>query len=265
VASLAMPVRQRSLAALPPRRVTRPLMGDRLMAEWVGKSDMLGLVSAPTTVLPMNDDFFDQGTVRTSVALAMRSEGDVETDDFVRAVIAGQTWAERKLFQQYAPMVHSTLRRCLGPASDIDDLMQEVFLRVFDRVKTLRDLSALRSFVYTIAVRVARTDIRRIRIRRRSEALDVQDVATFSAVSADPEARDTLTRVQASLDGMKTKHRIAFVLRHLDGLSVCEVARELEVSVATVNRWLSRAVQHIHKEIGRDTRLSSLLDKEGSA
>jgi RNA polymerase sigma-70 factor (ECF subfamily) len=211
----------------------------------------------------MKDEATDTGSLVGGMAVAVRPDDDSEV--LVRAVIAGEPWAERELFERYAPMVHSTLRRCLGPLHDIDDLMQEVFLRVFDRVKTLRDYSAVRSFVYTIAIRVARTDIRRIRVRRRSETVDVDDVANYQAVSADPEARDALARVQIILDGMKTKHRIAFVLRHLDGLSVCDVARELDVSLATVNRWLSRAVLHINKEIGHDSRLGSLLDREGSA
>ena len=210
----------------------------------------------------MNDDSADSGSgmSRGSGAVALRADDD--SDAFVSAVISGEAWAERELFERYAPMVHSTLRRCLGPFHDIDDLMQEVFLRVFDRVKTLRDFTALRSFVYTIAVRVARTDIRRVRVRRRSETMDVDDMENYEGTSVDPEARDALARVQIILDGMKIKHRMAFVLRHLDGLSVFEVARQLDVSVATVNRWLSRAVQHITKEIGHDTRLGVLLEKE---
>lgn len=211
----------------------------------------------------MNDDSADSVISRAGSAMALRAADD--SDAFVRAVIAGERWAERELFDRYLPMVHSTLRRCLGPIPDIDDLMQEVFLRVFDRVKTLRDSSALRSFVYSITVRVARSDIRRLRVRRRSESVDVEDIAGYEGVNADPEARDALVRVQAILDRMKTKHRIAFVLRHLDGMSVSDVAHELEVSVATVNRWLGRAVQHITKDIGHESGLATLLDKQGSA
>lgn len=190
---------------------------------------------------------------------------DRDSDIFVRAVIAGEPWAEREMFRRYAPMVQATLWRCLGPMHDIDDLMQEVFLRVFDRVKTLRDFTALRSFVYTIAVRVARTDIRRVRIRRASEAVDMDDIANCEGISVDPEARDTLTHVQDILDGMKAQHRMAFVLRHVDGLSVGDVAVQLEVSVATVNRWLSRAAQHISREVDQDSRLVGALPEEGAS
>ena len=181
-----------------------------------------------------------------SAAPAPESE---QSPDFVGAVIAGERWAERELFERYVSLVQSTLGRCLGSCHDLDDLTQEVFLHVFGSVKTLQHHDALRSFVYTIALRVARTDIRRLRSRRRTEILDLDRSADFQAVNVDPEVRDALKRVQAILDGMASNYRRALELRYLDGLPATQVAHELRVSIPTVNRWLTRALGYLSAEI----------------
>jgi RNA polymerase sigma-70 factor (ECF subfamily) len=220
----------------------------------------------------MSDDPAESTDSRSFGAVALKSHdsrdsrGSDDSDGvFVRAVLAGESWAERELFDRYSSMVHGTLRRCLGPVHELDDLTQDVFLIVFGRVKTLRDFGALRSFIYSIAIRVGRTYIRRGWFRRRSDSVDLEHLESHEAVTSDPEARDLLTRVQSILDRMKAKHRLAFVMRHLDGHSVCEVSEELDVSIATVNRWLNRAAQHIEREIGRDDRLVVFLRNEGAS
>lgn len=208
----------------------------------------------------MSDDPAETTDSRSIGAVALKADENDEA--FVRAVMDGENWAERELFDRFSSMVHATLRRCLGPVHELDDLTQDVFLIVFERVRTLRDFAALRSFIYSIAIRVGRTYIRRGWFRRRSDSVDLEHLESHEAVTSDPEARDLLSRVQGILDRMKAKHRLAFVMRHLDGHPVCEVAAELDVSVATVNRWLSRAALHIEKEIGRDERLAHFLEKE---
>ena len=63
------------------------------------------------------------------------------------AGLAGQDWAQREIWFRFAPMIYAFLRRTLGARHDPEDLLQEVFLRVFDRLGTLENPAALRSFV----------------------------------------------------------------------------------------------------------------------
>jgi RNA polymerase sigma-70 factor (ECF subfamily) len=187
-----------------------------------------------------------------------------DNDAFVRAVVAGQPWAERELFERYAPMVSGVLRRCLGAGHDIDDLTQEVFLTVYARIHTLRDFNALRSFIYSVAIRVAHWEGRRRGVRRRAQTTAFDHEETHGRMGSDPEARDLLARVQRILDAMHPKHRLAFVLHRVEGQTIALIAQELDVSVATVNRWVSRAVEHIDKAIKRDERVATLLAKGSS-
>jgi RNA polymerase sigma-70 factor, ECF subfamily len=211
----------------------------------------------------MIDDLSKGRTPRFVVLAALKPTKEEASDEaFARSVIAGEPWAERELFERYAAMVHRALRRGLGPGRDIDDLMQEVFLTVFDRVKTLRDPSALRSFIYSVTIRRARWEMRRRQARSRDSLEALQLVESDRATQADPESRDLLTLVQKILDAMKDKYRLAFVMHRIEDQPILQVAQALEVSVTTAGRWVKHAVRQIEKEIRRDERLAGLLETE---
>ena len=171
-----------------------------------------------------------------------------------RAALVGQVWAQREIWLRFAPIVYGLFRRALGPRHDHDDLTQEVFLRVFRKLHTLEKASAIRSFVYSVAVRVLSEEIRRLRVRRRLAA-ERQDSAVASSSSpSDFEARETLACVERILDRMRDKYRAVFVLRYVDGMDLQEIAVGLEVSLATVKRYLHRALASIHKSVSQEER-----------
>ncbi len=185
-----------------------------------------------------------------------------EVDDatLVRAGLAGQDWAQREIWYRFAPMVFALLRRSLGARHDPEDLLQEVFLRVFNRLSTLANPGALRSFIYSFAVRVVSEEIRRHRIRSRLASMFLRPVADPSVPHVDFESRELLARIQFVLDGMNARHRAVFVLRRFDGLELGEIAASLDLSVATVKRDLDKANTYLSRALERDHRLRAGLD-----
>jgi RNA polymerase sigma-70 factor (ECF subfamily) len=133
--------------------------------------------------------------------------------------------------------------------------VQEVFLRVFRRLHTLEKAAALRSFIYSVAVRVVSEEIRHFYVLKRARDQLVLMADDAGNSGADFEARETLFRVQRVLDGMKDKHRAVFVLRHVEGMELLEIATGLEISLATVKRYLVKATGAIEKALSRDEEL----------
>src|ERR1051325_5467647 len=78
--------------------------------------------------------------------------GLADTDDasLARALIRGDVAAPRVMWARFAPMVHRMLKRALGPAHDVEDIAQDVFLTFFRKVRDLRAPEALRAFVIAI-------------------------------------------------------------------------------------------------------------------
>jgi RNA polymerase sigma-70 factor, ECF subfamily len=167
----------------------------------------------------------------------------------------GQAWAQREIWYRFAPMVFGLLRRTLGARQDPEDLLQEVFLRVFGRLHTLESLQALRSFIYSFAVRVVGEELRRHRVRSRLAALFLPPAEEPATPHVDFESRELLGRIQGVLDRMNGRHRAVFVLRRLEGMELSEVAANLDLSLATVKRDLDKAHQFVLQALDRDERL----------
>jgi RNA polymerase sigma-70 factor (ECF subfamily) len=185
---------------------------------------------------------------------------DVDDDTLARAGMAGHAWAQREIWHRFAPMVFALLRRSLGARHEPEDLLQEVFLRVYARLSTLTNPGALRSFIYSFAVRVVSEEMRRHRIRSRLGAIFFRPVAEPSVPHDDFESRELLSRVRTVLDGMSDRPRAVFVLRRLEGMELSEIATNLDLSLATVKRDLDKANLHVARAIEKDGRLRTRLD-----
>ncbi|AKT40254.1 RNA polymerase sigma factor [Chondromyces crocatus] len=193
-----------------------------------------------------------------------------QTDDaaLARAAAEGHPAAASVAWDRFSPLVRGLLRRSLGPSVDVEDQVQEVFLRFFRQIPTLRDPARVRSFLIGITVRVAGTEIRKRRVRRWLRLTDTGAVPEEST-TLDEDAREAVTRLYAILDGMGADERLAFVLRHVEGLELTEVAAGLDVSLATAKRKLARATARVFARVERDPVLSAYLgprprtDEEG--
>ncbi len=194
-----------------------------------------------------------------------RAFARTDEETLVAGTLAGKRWAQQEVWYRFAPMVHGLLRRSLSPRHDHDDLVQEVFLRVFRRLHTLEKPSALRSFVYSVAVRVVSEEIRRFQVLQRAHTQLVIIADDGGDRGADFEARDTLQRIQHVLDGMKDKHRAVFVLRHVEGMDLQEIADGLGISLATVKRYLVKSLRSIQQAVSRDEGLQARLAAVSSA
>jgi RNA polymerase sigma-70 factor, ECF subfamily len=159
----------------------------------------------------------------------------------IEALRAGHPGAAAVFYDRHVARVRLTLRSILGPDDDLPDLLQEVFIRALDRVGQVREVDRLVGWLTGIAVFVARAQIR-LRTRRswlrlfspeRTQARQLEQPSS--------EARRALREVYALLDQMPLDHRMVFLLRHVQGATLVEVADACQTSLATAKRRLARA------------------------
>ncbi len=179
--------------------------------------------------------------------------------DLARALIARDPKAPRALWRRFAPMVFRMLRRSLGPGHDVEDLAQEVFLCVFEKVPTLREPKALKAFVISITVLTTRSELRRLWVRRWIRLSSKGDATGKAVVHLDTDAREALGRFYAVLNRINAQDRTLFVLRFMEGLGLLEVAAASGLSLATTKRRLTRAWSKVRLLVERDPILSEYV------
>jgi RNA polymerase sigma-70 factor (ECF subfamily) len=183
---------------------------------------------------------------------ALRLVGHVESGELddaalVRALVDRREWAATVAWNRFGPMVYGLLDRALGSAAESEDLTQEVFWHVLAAIGTLRDPNALRSFIYSSAIRMLRSHLRAKRVRRLFAISDSGRVPERASQASDTEGRDLLDHFYAKLDTLGANDRTAFVLRNIEGLSLDEIVTATGASLATVKRRIRRASQQIER------------------
>jgi RNA polymerase sigma-70 factor (ECF subfamily) len=158
-----------------------------------------------------------------------------------------------ELFERHQARVFNTAYRVLGSTADAQDVTQDVFLHVADRIGSFRGDSSLTSWVYRVTVNLA-IDARRRASRRPSakggeeESVDLESGNGRRVVSErddDPvssaERSEAEDRVHLALEKLSTKLRAVVVLRYFENLSYEDIADVMQTSIGTVKSRLNRA------------------------
>jgi RNA polymerase sigma-70 factor (ECF subfamily) len=145
----------------------------------------------------------------------------------------------------------------MGPEVEAEDLTQDIFLRVFARVHTLKNPDAFGDFVLSIALRVIKWQLRQRRVRRILRLADDGHVPEVPVRGLDPEARQALRRFYCLLDSLPGDERTVFVLRHIEGLELLALAEAIGMSLATAKRRLHRATVRMAELTRGDSALAA--------
>jgi RNA polymerase sigma-70 factor (ECF subfamily) len=189
--------------------------------------------------------------------------GDASDRELARALMTGSPWAIAETWHRFAPAVIMFATRALGSESEAEDVAQEVFHRVFVKARTLRAPERLRSFIFSFAIRLLKTELRRRKTRAWLSFQRPETLVDLGGELMDMESRDLLRRFYALLDRLATRHRLVFALRHLESMTVEEVAAHMGLSISTVKRALERATSKLTIWIEADPGLAGFLDDKG--
>ncbi len=189
------------------------------------------------------------------------ARSDVDDAALARALIAGEPWAHPVTWNRFAPLVFNMAWRALGSEDEAEDITQEVFYRLFARVRTLCKPESLRSFIVSFAIRILKWEFRRKRAGRWLTFLTPKDLPEVPFCGADPEAREILRRFYKILDRLGTRERLVFALRHLESMTLGEIAAAMEISLSTVKRAHAQAVVEVGDSIASDRDLAGFLEK----
>lgn len=193
---------------------------------------------------------------RRARLVALPSPTLAQADDatLARAAASGDPRAAGVLWDRFSPLVRRMLRRTLGPHADVNPLVEDVFLRVVKQLGGVAE-GALKPFIVAVTVRVLSAELRRSRFRR----LLRRSGARLSAVpgTAEPGVAGALSALYRILDELDADARLAFTLRHFEGLPIAELASATDSSLASTKRRLARASAHVQAAVSRDACFSA--------
>jgi len=190
------------------------------------------------------------------------AEGDVrelragpDDGELVARALEGDAWAEEALYRRHVRRVTDTATRVLGRTAEAEDVVQDTFLKAFSKLHTLRDAALFERWLIRIAMNKVRGRLRKRKLLRTlglDRTVDDATLERFAAPATPPDVRAELARIDAVLQELAPSHRMAWMLREVEGWSLPDTAAACDCSLATVKRWIGKAKARIDEHLAED-------------
>ncbi len=182
----------------------------------------------------------------------------LETEEAVRRFLEGEEEAFSRIVRQWEGKIFNLAWRMLGNREDAQDVVQETFLSIFKSIRSLRDPSSFRTWLYTITLNHCRA-----RRRSRSSDLLMNDLVSdrveeegelFDANTAPRSGSDSveaLDIIRKALADLSEDHRTAIVLKEYMGLSLEELASVMNCPLSTAKSRLYHGLRGVQRNLKR--------------
>jgi RNA polymerase sigma-70 factor (ECF subfamily) len=181
----------------------------------------------------------------------------MEDADFLQKLRSGDKAAFNSLVLLHSKIVLNTCYRFLLNRKDAEDISQEVFIEVFQSIRSFRGESKFSTWIYRIAVTKSLDEIKKQKRKKRIAAigkiLHLEDVAGWiaggtlsdKAIIEEEHMKDVLQ----VLNKLPDNQRIAFTLSKIDGYSNIEISDIMGTTTIAVESLISHAKKRVSTEL----------------
>lgn len=154
------------------------------------------------------------------------------------------------LYVRHHSWLKGWLQRRLGQAADADDLAQDTFVRIIRSRNPVAELKQPLAYLATIANSLLVNRWRRLAVERAyAEALATQPEHVELSAEQRYLLIETLTEIDALLQGLSPRVREIFLLSQLDGMTYKQIAAQLELSVNQVQKSMLKAFSRCYASL----------------
>jgi RNA polymerase sigma-70 factor, ECF subfamily len=210
-----------------------------------------GLMTAPL------DDDEDAATDSTELPpsdFPSSGEGAWRGDaELVRRIRAGDERALEELFRLYYAGMCSFVRRFVHAPDIAEELVQDVFFKLWSKRETLSEIDALRTYLFRAARNTALNHLRRKKLENAWEEQEAARGEPLTTVATDDDAStDEVSRaVNGAIGKLPARCREIFLMSREGGMTYAEIAVSLGISIKTVETQMGRALKSLRVSLAK--------------
>jgi RNA polymerase sigma-70 factor, ECF subfamily len=189
---------------------------------------------------------------RDAVVLPLQRDPDSLPLDreLVERALGGEQLARQLLYRRHVRSVMERVTRLLARSAEAEDVVQDAFVTAFADLGQLTDRSRFAGWLMRIALHQTQRRFRRRRLLARLGLDRGSDDARLEQVAdpgLSPEQRLQLARLDRALARLPVELRLPWMLRHVEGCELNEIADQCACSLATVKRRIIRADERLKR------------------
>ena len=172
-------------------------------------------------------------------------KGDIEAFDVV--------------FEKYGNRLFGFVLKYLKSKEESEELVQDVFLKIWENRKTLKNDSSLKSYLFTITYHDICKSFRKKQLQKKLK----EDIGLSTYITRDTEEQieyhSILEQIEKLIEKLPPKQKEIFKIRWSKGKSSQEIAKEMSISPGTVDNHISASLKYLRKHISEGNAALSLI------
>ena len=181
----------------------------------------------------------------------------IETE-LIERLRQGDEIAFKTIVEQWQDMVYNTILGIVQNETEAEDLAQDVFIKVFEKISTFKGDSKFSTWLYRIATTTALDHLRSKKRKKRFGFLqsltgasgdEKEHVPDFHHPGISLDNKERAAVLFKAIDSLPENQKSAYTLHKLEGLSYRDVSEVLNTTVSAVESLMSRANQNLRKQL----------------
>ncbi len=183
-----------------------------------------------------------------------------DDNELIENLRKGDAEAFDLVYEKYAQRLYVFSLKYLKSEEETEELVQSVFLKVWENQKNLKKETSFKSYLFTIAYNEICNLFRRRKYRQQFVARTTAENSREASDTTEEQIdyRSVLQQVEKIIDRLPEKQKIIFIKSRIEGKPTKEIASELGLSPGTVDNYVSEALKFVRTSL-KDTHLSVLL------
>jgi RNA polymerase sigma-70 factor (ECF subfamily) len=181
-------------------------------------------------------------------------------EELMQEIKAGNMFAFDALYRKYNKKLYKFGFSILKSTEEAENLIQDVFLNLWENRHKVEKNSSIKSYVFTITYNSAISIIRKK--ARESQFIEylktLQDISV-EAVNVELEYNELTNKLDEIIKGLPQRQKEVYLLHKVEGLKYNEIAERLNISVNTIENHMSHALKTIRKKLGNYSLIAILF------
>lgn len=177
----------------------------------------------------------------------------------VKKLRKGDVKAFDAVFEKYGNRLFGFVLKYLKSKEEAEELVQDVFLKIWENRKSLKSNTSLKSYLFTITYHNICKSFRKKQLKTKLE----EEIESTNEISRNTEEQTNydslLELIERLIDRLPPRQKEVFKIRWTKGYSSREIAKEMNISPGTVDNHISATLKYLRKHISEGNPALSLI------
>ncbi|WP_162304450.1 sigma-70 family RNA polymerase sigma factor [Maribellus luteus] len=186
---------------------------------------------------------------KQEVTSAMVDSNNNSEITLIKGLNEGKHSSFKGLYVKYSPQLYSFSYDLLKSKDAAEDIVQETFIKIWDRRSVIKTTGSFRSLLKTIALNLIRHSYNNLsKEKDLKDELLVQLVRDSEKFSLNDSYEDLLKKLEELIEKMPEERKLVFRKKKLEGEKAKDIARDLNISVKMIEYHITKAMKYLREE-----------------